>query len=284
VHAGANLSDPDKAKLRALNKQIPRSRPRSSRKLLAATKAGALVVDDKAKLAGLSDSAIAAAAQAAEARGLKGKWVIPLQNTTQQPALASLTTARRARSCSTIPGRAPRRATPTTRATPSPRFAQLRAQKAQLLGYPNYAAYVLEDQMANTPDKVEKFMAQLGPATTAEGGDRSEGHPGRHRQERPHFELKPWDWELYSEQVRKAKYDLDESEIKPYFELNNVLQNGVFYAANQLYGITFKERKDIPVYQPDVRVFEVFDKDGSQLGLMPISTISSATTNRAAPG
>ncbi len=268
VHAGANLSDPDKTKLRALNEQLSTLETAFEKKLLAATKAGALVVDDKAKLAGLSDSAIAAAAQAASGRGLKGKWVLPLQNTTQQPALASLSDrATREALFNNSWTRAEKgdgNDTSDTIAT----LAQLRAQKAQLLGFPNYAAYVLEDQMANTPDKVEKFMAQLGPATVAEAAIEAKDIQAVIDKSGQHFELKPWDWELYSEQVRKAKYDLDENEIKPYFELNNVLQNGVFYAANQLYGITFKERKDLPVYQPDVRAFEVYDKDGSQLGLM----------------
>jgi peptidyl-dipeptidase Dcp len=268
VRAGANLSDPDKTKLRALNEQLSTLETAFGRKLLAATKAGALVVDDKAKLAGLSDSAIAAAAQAAEGRGLKGKWVLPLQNTTQQPALASLSDrATRAQLFDNSWTRTEKGDANDTRDTIAT-LAQLRAQKAQLLGYPNYAAYVLEDQMANTPDKVENFMAQLGPAARAQADIEAKDIQAVIDKSGQHFELKPWDWEFYSEQVRKAKYDLDESEIKPYFEINNVLQNGVFYAANQLYGITFKERKDLPVYQPDVRAFEVDDKDGSPLGLM----------------
>lgn len=268
VHAGANLSDPDKTKLRALNEKLSTLETAFEQKLLAATKAGALIVGDKAKLAGLSDSAIAAAAQAAEGRGLKGKWVLPLQNTTQQPALASLTDrATREQLFDESWTRAEKGDANDTRETVVT-LAQLRAEKAQLLGFPNYAAYVLEDQMANTPDKVEKFMAQLGPATRAEADIEAKDIQAAIDKSGQRFELKPWNWEFYSEQVRKAKYDLDESEIKPYFEINNVLQNGVFYAANQLYGITFKERKDLPVYQPDVRCFEVDDKDGSQLGLM----------------
>ena len=268
VHAGANLSDPDKATLRALNEKLSTLETAFEQKLLAATKAGGLVVDDKARLAGLSDSAIAAAAQTAESRGLKGKWVLPLQNTTQQPALGSLTDrATRAQLFDNSWARAEKGDANDTRDTIAT-LAQLRAQKAKLLGYPNYAAYVLEDQMADTPDKVEKFMAQLGPAARAEAAIEAKDIQTVIDKSGQKFELKPWDWELYSEQVRKAKFDLDESEIKPYFEINNVLQNGVFYAANQLYGITFKERKDLPVYQPDVRCFEVDDKDGSQLGLM----------------
>ncbi len=267
VHAGAKLSDADKVKLRELNKQISTLETAFSQKLLAAGKAGALVVDSKDQLAGLGDDAIQAAAHAAEARKLKGKFVIALQNTTQQPPLASLSDrATRQKLFESSWTRAEKGDANDTRDTIAT-LANLRAQKAQLLGYPNYAAYVLEDQMAKTPDAVEKFLAQLIPATTAEEHREAGVIQSTIDKDGPHFDLKPWDWNRYAEQVRKAQYDLDEKEIKPYFELNTVLEKGVFYAANQLYGITFKERHDIPVYQPDVRVFEVFDKDGSQLGL-----------------
>ena len=137
-----------------------------------------------------------------------------------------------------------------------------------MLGFPNYAAYVLDDQMAKNPAAVETFLSKLVPAATAKARGEAKDIQAVINKGGKHFKLEPWDWELYAEQVRKAKYDLDENQVKPYFELNNVLENGVFYAANQLYGLTFKERKDIPVYQPDVRVFEVIDKDGSTLGLM----------------
>jgi len=268
VQAGARLSDADKAKLRALNETLSTLETKFDRLLLAGTKAGALVVDDKAQLAGLDDDGIAAAAHAAEDRKLKGKWVIPLQNTTQQPVLQSLqdrsVRERLFHNSWTRTEKGDANDTRDTIAT----LAQLRAQKAQLLGYPNYAAYVLEDQMAKTPDAVETFMRQLVPATTAKARAEAADIQAMIDKDGQKFALKPWDWELYAEQVRKAKYDLNEDEIKPYFELDNVLKNGVFYAANQLYGVTFKERKDLPVYQPDVRAFEVFDKDGSTLGLM----------------
>ena len=268
IRAGAKLSDADKAKLRTVNKQLSVLGATFQSRLLAGTKAGGLVVDDPAKLAGLDAAAIAAAAAAAKDRGLAGKYVVPLQNTTQQPALQSLT------------GRDVRHAlfdaswTRTekgdandTRATIT-QIAQLRAQKAALLGYPTYAAYVLDDQMAKTPQAVETFLAQLIPATAAKEHGEAADIQAVIKQSGGDFTLEPWDWELYSEQVRKARYDLNEDQLKPYFELDNVLKNGVFYAANKLYGLTFVERKDIPVYQPDVRVFEVHDKDGSTLGLM----------------
>ncbi|HEY1708567.1 MAG TPA: peptidyl-dipeptidase Dcp [Rhizomicrobium sp.] len=267
VHSGALLSDSDKEKLKALNKEEASLSTAFQQKLLAAAKAGALVVDDKAQLAGLSDEEIAAAAKAAEDRGMKGKYVIPLQNTTQQPALSSLENRDlREKLFNASWTRTEKGDANDTRETIS-RIAQIRAQKAQLLGYPNYSAYVLYDQMAKTPDAVKNFIAQLVPATAAKAADEAKQIQAMIDKKEKHFELKPWDWERYSDMVRKANYDLDDSELKPYFELNKVLQDGVFYAANQLYGITFKERHDIPVYQPDVRVFDVFDKDGSQLGM-----------------
>jgi peptidyl-dipeptidase Dcp len=268
VHAGAKLSAADKAKLKDLNKQISTLETAFEQKLLAAAKAGALVVDKKDDLAGLGDDGIAAAAKAAEGRKLNGKWVLPLQNTTQQPALQSLSNrAVRQKLFESAWTRAERGDANDTRATISS-LAQLRATKAKLLGFPNYAAYVLEDQMAKTPDAVEKFLGQLIPATAEEARREAKVLQAQIDKTGGHFQLKPWDWNFYAEQVRKAQYDLDENEIKPYFELDNVLKNGVFFAANQLYGLTFKERKDIPVWQPDVRVFEVTDKDGSPLGLM----------------
>ncbi|HUO93157.1 MAG TPA: M3 family metallopeptidase [Rhizomicrobium sp.] len=267
VHAGAKLSEADKAKLKDLNKQISTLETAFEQKLLAAAKDGALVIDNKADLAGLSDDAIAAAAKTAEGRGLKGKWVIPLQNTTQQPALQSLANRDvRERLFHNSWTRAERGDANDTRATIST-LANLRAIKAKLIGYPNYAAYVLEDQMAKTPEAVEKFLAQLIPPTAAESRREAKIVQAQIDKDGQHFQLKPWDWERYAEEVRKAQYDLDEDEIKPYFEVNNVLEKGVFYAANQLYGVTFKERHDLPVWHPDVRVFTVYDKDGSELGL-----------------
>ncbi|WP_158917181.1 peptidyl-dipeptidase Dcp [Caulobacter sp. S45] len=268
VHAGAKLSDADKVRLRELNKALSTLQTEFGHRLLAGTKAGALVVDDKSKLAGLSEGEIAAAAQAAAGRGLKDRWVVPLQNTTQQPSLQDLEdrTVREAlfQASWTRTEKGDANDTRTTIAA----IAKLRAEKAKLLGYPNFAAYTLEDQMAKTPEAVERFMAQLTPATDARIRADAETIQAMIAKDGQSFQLKPWDWERYAEQVRKARYDLDENQIKPYFELDNVLKNGVFYAANQLYGLTFKERKDIPVYQPDVRVFQVFDKDGSALGLM----------------
>jgi len=268
VHAGAQLSDADKAKLKALNTQLSTLETAFQQKLLAAAKAGALVVDDKAKLAGLDASAIGAAETAAKDRKLDGKLVLPLQNTTQQPALESLTDrSTREALFNSSWTRAEKGDANDTRAT-IVQIAQLRAQKAALLGYPNWAAYVLEDQMAKTPQAALAFMKQLVPATAAEQKREAAEIQSVIAKDGQSFTLKPWDWQLYSEQVRKAKYDLDQNQVKPYFELHTVLEQGVFYAANQMYGLTFKRRTDLPVYQPDVMVYTVYDKDGSELGLM----------------
>ena len=272
VMGGAKLSDADKAKLKDLNKEESTLQAQYNNKLLAASKDGALVIDDKSKLAGLSDEDINAAAQAAKDRKLDGKWVFTLQNTTQQPLLQDLTDRPTRQALFEASWTRAEKGNADDTREIIERLAQLRAQKAQLLGFPNYAAWTLEDQMAETPDNVMNFMGKLAPAAVArakvEAADiQKQIDKDQAALHQPTFKLEPWDWEHYAEEVRKAKYDLDDSQIKPYFELNNVLQNGVFYAANQLYGLTFKERKDIPVYNPDVRVFEVFDKDGKSLAL-----------------
>ena len=272
VLAGAKLSEADKAKMKDFNKEESTLQAQYNNKLLAAAKDGALVIDDKSKLAGLSDEDIAAAGQAAKDRHLDGKWVLTLQNTTQQPLLQDLTDrATRQALFEASWNRAEKGNGDDTRDIIE-RLAQLRAQEAKLIGFPNYAAWKLDDQMAKTPETVMDFMGKLGPAAVArakiEAADiQKQIDKDQAALKQPTFKLEPWDWEHYAEEVRKAKYDLDDSQIKPYFELDNVLQNGVFYAANQLYGLTFKERKDIPVYNPDVRVFEVFDKDGKSLAL-----------------
>ena len=266
VHAGARLSDADKDKLKKLNEEESTLSNRFTSKLLAATKAAAYSTTDKSALAGLNDAQIDAAAQAAKGRGKEG-YVLPLQNTTQQPDLAELSSrATRQAIFEASWTRAEHGGDNDTRET-IVRLAQLRAEKAHLLGYSTYAAWKLEDQMAKTPEAALKFMDALVPAATAKAEGEAKDIQALIDSQHGSFHLEPWDWEFYSEQVRKAKYDLDESQVKPYFEINNVLENGVFYAANQLYGLTFEERKDIPVYEPDVRVFEVFDVGHKPLAL-----------------
>ncbi|WCE06169.1 peptidyl-dipeptidase Dcp [Pseudoxanthomonas sp. JBR18] len=267
VRAGAQLSDADKATLRKLNVEETTLSTQFHQRLVAAAAAGAVTVDDKSQLAGMSDGAIASAAQDAKARGEDGKYLLALQNTTQQPELGALSNRDlRTRILEASETRTEHGDANDTRQIIQ-RLAQLRAQKAKLLGFDSYAAYSLADQMAKTPDAALKLLTDTVPAATA----KAKGEAAEIQQvidaQNGGFKLTAADWDYYAEQVRKQKYDLDESQIKPYFELDNVLKNGVFYAANQLYGVTFKERKDIPVYNPDVRVYEVFDADGKSLAL-----------------
>jgi peptidyl-dipeptidase Dcp len=266
VHFGANLPDPDKARLKALNEDASTLSNDFSTKLLEGTKAAAFSTPAGTDLDGFTEAQLSAAAQAAQKRKADG-YLILLQNTTQQPALASLNVrATRDAIFEHSWNRTERGDANDTRATVA-RLAQLRAQRAALLGYPNHAAWKLEDQMAKTPQTAVEFMDRLAPiasaAASAEGAAIQAVIDAQHGG----FALQPWDWDFYAERARKAQYEYDDAEVKPYFELNNVLENGVFYAANQLYGISFKERKDIPVYEPEVRVFEVSDADGKPLAL-----------------
>jgi len=266
VQAGANLSDAEKSELKKLNEEESTLSAAFSTKLLAATKAAAYVTTDKNALAGFSETRLKGAAQAAKDRKVEG-YVIPLQNTTQQPDLGSLSQrSTRQAIFENSWNRAERDGMNDTRETVA-RMAQVRAQKAKLLGFPNYGAWKLQDQMAKTPEAAVKFMDSLVPGATAKAIAEGKDIQALIDAQKGGFAVEASDWDFYAQQVRKAKYDLDEDQIKPYFELNNVLENGVFYTATQLYGITLKERHDIPVYHPDVRVFDVFDSDGKQLAL-----------------
>jgi len=266
VRSGANLSEADKTELKKLNEEISTLSNAFSTKLLAATKDGAYVTTDQSALAGLTDAQIAAAAQAAQSRKQDG-YVLPLQNTTQQPDLAFLSVRATRQALFEKSWNRTERGDANDTRDDIAHLAQLRARRAQLLGYPNHAAWKLGDQMAKTPEAALKFMDALVPGATAKAASEGKDIQDLIDTQKGDFTLQPWDWDFYADQVRKAKYNLNEAEVKPYFELNNVLENGVFYAANQLYGITFKERKDIPVYQSDVRVFEVSDADGKPLAL-----------------
>jgi peptidyl-dipeptidase Dcp len=266
VHYGANLSAASKQQLKNLNKEESALADEFSKKLLAAAKAGRYVTADRAELAGLGEAQLAAAAQDAKSRNAEG-FLIPLQNTTRQPVLASLSVrATRERIFRNSWDRAEHGDENDTRSSLT-RLAQIRAQRAQLLGFPSHAAWKLKDQMAKTPQAALDFMAALVPVATAAAAREAKDIQAVIDSQRGGFVPEAWDWAFYGEQVRQARFDLDEAEIKPYFELDNVLQAGVFFAANQLYGISFKERKDIPVYEPDVRVFEVADENGKALAL-----------------
>jgi len=267
VRAGAQLSEADKIRMRALNQELSKLRTDFTKKLLAGTKAGALVVDNASDLAGLSDAEIQAASDAAKSRGLTGKWVLPLQNTTQQPAQAELKNrAVRQRLFELSTMRTSRGDSNDTRGTIR-HMAELRAEQAKLLGFPTWATYSLDDQGAKNPDNAIKLLTDVVAPATARAREEIADMQKLIDAQGGGFKLQPWDYQYYAEQVRKAKYDLDESQIKPYFELNSVLQNGVFFAANKLYGLTFRERHDIPVWHPDVRTFDVIDANGQPLAL-----------------
>ncbi len=267
VHAGARLSGADKAKLKELNKEEASLQAKFINQLLAATKAGALVTSNAADLAGLSNDEIQAAALAAKGRGFDGRWLVPLQNTTQQPMLAEMTARPTREKLFTASWTRTAHGDANDTRDTIAKLAALRAKRAALLGFPNHAAWSLELQMAKTPAAVEQFLGRLVPPSVANAKREAGDIQSLIDQQHGGFALAPWDWDFYAEQVRKAKYDLNSAELAPYFELDRVLQDGVFYAAHELYGITFKERHDLPVYQPDVRVFEISDADGKPLAL-----------------
>jgi peptidyl-dipeptidase Dcp len=268
IRAGAQLPADQQVRLKHINEQLSTLQAAFHRKLLAASAAGALIAHDAAALAGLSATDMVAASHAAAARKRSGSWLLPLQNTTQQPALGQLSDrATRQQLFDQSWNRTERGDVNDTRSTVAA-IAQLRAEKAALLGFPNYAAFVLTDQMAQTPNAVRAFLGGLVPFERRKNGASVAALQAQIAKDGKTFKLAPWDWEYYSAALTKATLDFDTADVRPYLELDNVLRNGVFYAANQLYGVTFRERHDLPVYEPDVRVFSVFDRDGSPLGLI----------------
>lgn len=265
--AGANLPEAQKQQLKTLNQEAARLSTQFTNKLLAATKAGGLVVEDVQQLAGLSASDLAVARAAAKARGLENAWLLVLQNTTQQPALQSLTVrATRQALFRAALTRSEKNDDNDTRQLVL-RLSQVRAEQARLLGFASFATWQLQDQMAKTPEAALAFMRNIVPAARARAEREAAAIQQTIDKQQGDFTLSAWDWNFYAEQVRRAQYDLDENQIKPYFELNTVLEQGVFWAATQLYGITFAQRHDLPVYHPDVQVYEIFDADGSGLAL-----------------
>ena len=271
VRAGARLSDAQQARLKDLNKQISALTTRFKQNVLKATTDGAVIVEDVAELDGLSAEQVGAAAAAAAARGLTGKWLIALQNTTNQPVLAQLTNrSMRERIYRASTSRGVGGATDNTAVIAE--LVLLRAERATLLGFPDHAAYQIADESAGTPEAVRGMIAQVAPAalarTQAEAADLQKVIDAEATAAgKASFALQPWDWSFYAEKVRKSRYDFDQALVAPYFELDHVLEDGVFYAAHQLYGLSFRERHDLPVYQQDVRVFEVSDADGKPLAL-----------------
>ncbi|MGV9012758.1 MAG: M3 family metallopeptidase [Flavobacteriales bacterium] len=268
VRAGALLNSADQKSLRALNEEESKLTTLFSENLLKEVNNAAVLVDDKAQLDGMTDAEIEAAAIAAKEKGSEGKWLITLQNTTMQPVLGELKNRALRERIFTASTQRGMLGNATDQTATVSRLAQLRAQRAKLLGFPNYAAYSLDDQMAKTPDAAVKLLTGMVPAAVKNVKAEAAKLQAVIDKEKGGFTLAPWDWDFYAEKVRKAEYDLDESQIKPYFELDRVLHDGVFFAANRMYGISFKERKDLPVYRPEVRVFEVFDADSSTIGLI----------------
>ena len=249
---GALLDEPGKAELRKLNEEQAALVAKFGENALKDNNDSAVIIDDVSQLAGLDDDAIAAAAAAAKERKLDGKWLIAMVNTTTQPSLQSLQNrALRERLYKASIARGARGNAFDNRDVIL-RMVALRAERAKLLGYPDHATYVLEQQMAKTPKAARDILVGLAkPAVVAAKLDAARLQKVIDAEARAHkteaFKLAPWDWAYYAEKLRTQEFDLDESQIRPYFELNNVLQNGVFFAANKLYGLTFKERKDLPV-------------------------------------
>ncbi|SEK87009.1 peptidyl-dipeptidase Dcp [Roseateles sp. YR242] len=272
VRAGAKLDDAGKARMKAINAEMATLGARFNQNVLAEVNDSAVVVDKVEDLAGLSDEQIATAATAAKTRGLEGKYVIALLNTTGQPVLSELENrALRERIYKTSIARGSRGNEFDNTALVS-RVVTLRAERARLLGFATHADFVLSDETARNQQAVNGMLRQLAPAAVAAArreGDDLQAMIDREQaaKHQPSFKLAAWDWSFYSEKVRAAKYGFDESQLKPYLEMKNVLENGVFYAAGQLYGVTFKERKDLPVYHKDVLVYDVFNADGSQLAI-----------------
>jgi peptidyl-dipeptidase Dcp len=265
--AGANLSPENKEKVKKINEELATLSAQFGNKLLQARKNGAILFSDVKELDGLSAEELAAAKTKATEAGQDGKYLISLLNTTQQPLLPSLTNrATREKIFNASWYRAEKNDSADTRSILE-KMALLRMQKAQLMGKKSYAEWRLQDQMAKTPANALDLLAKIAKPAVAKAKIEAKEIQDLIDAQKAGFTLEPWDWNYYSEQVRKAKYDLDESQIKPYFEVKTVLEKGVFYAAKVMYGISFKVRKDLPVYHPDVVAYEVFDKDGKSMAI-----------------
>ena len=267
VRAGAMLSDTDKTRMQEINAELATLQAAFGQNVLAEGNASAVVVDSREELSGLADGAVAAAADAATARDLDGKYLVSLLNTSGQPVLSSLENrALRERVMVDSLARGSQGGEYDYREIITS-IARLRAERAAMLGFPNHAAYVLEEQTAQTVDAVNDRLTSLVPPAVANANREADDLQAMAQAEQANFELEAWDWSFYTEKVRAERFNFDASELRPYFEIENVIEKGVFFAANQLYGLTFEERPNLPAYHPDVRVWEVFDSDGTALGL-----------------
>lgn len=265
--AGANLSAADKEKLKQINQELASLSTQYSNKLLEARKQGGVFFTDAKELDGLSADEIAAAASDAKNAGKPGQYLLALQNTTQQPLLQNLKNrATREKLFKASWTRAEKGDGNDTRETIE-KLAKLRLRKAQILGKKSFAEWKLQDQMAKTPEAATNLMNQIATPAVETARREAKDIQDLIDQQNGGFNVEPWDWNFYAEQVRKAKFDLDESQIKPYFEITTVLEKGVFFAAEKFYGLTFKKRTDLPVYHPDVVTYEVFDHDGKSIAI-----------------
>jgi peptidyl-dipeptidase Dcp len=267
THAGAHLTDAQREELKGLNEELSKLETLFGKNLLNDTNDLAVVVDDVAELDGLSENEIAACAAAAKSRGLEGKWLVGMVNFTGHPLLSSMknrSLRERIMKNSLIKGA---RSNENDNRPIILQIVKLRAKRAELFGVKTHAEHVLQDRNAQNPENVHKMLKQIAPAAVrnarAEGADLQKAIDASGE----NYALESWDWDLYTEAVRMEKYNLDTTAMRPYFELERVLHDGVFFAANKLFGITFKERKDIVTYHPDARAFEVFNEDGSKLAL-----------------
>jgi len=268
VRAGAKLTEAQKERIREINSEISSATTEFQKNLLQAGREGAVLVETAEELAGFSEGELAAAAQLATSRGHEGMYMIPITNTTRQPALVKLDNRDvRQRVWEASANRATGLNGGVDNRPLVLKLARLRAEKAAMLGYESWAAYALEPQMAGTPEAASTMLQNLASSVVVNTEAEAEAIRGQIAKEGQNHDLKPWDWEYYAEKVRQAQYDLDEDLLKPYFEFENVLQNGVYHTMNLLFGVTFEERFDIPVYAEGVRVFDVFDADGSLVGL-----------------
>ena len=268
VRAGAQLTESQKERIRQINAELSSATTEFQKNLLTAAQNGAVVVESREELAGLSDAQINAAAERAEARGLEGSYLIPITNTTRQPILASLDNRDlRQRVWEASANRATGRNGDVDNRPLALKLAKLRAEKAALLGYESWAHYGLERQMAGTPEAALTMLGNLASSVVANTRAEAEAIRDRIARDGQDHELEPWDWEYYAEKVRQETYEIDEDLLKPYFELESVLNNGVFHTMNLLFGVTFVERTDLPVYADGVRTYDVLDADGGQIGL-----------------
>lgn len=268
VRAGAKLSDSEQKRIREINEQLSSATTQFQNNLLALTKERSVIIENVDELAGMSEADIAAAAQAAEARDMKGKYLLPITNTTRQPVLTSLSnreTRQKVWEASANRGLGENGGIDNRPLVIQ--MAQLRAERAKILGFDSHASFTLQNQMAKNPEAAFKMLQDLAPGVVTKAKQEAEDIKEAMKADGITDDVQPWDWEYYAEKVRASKYQFDENLIKPYFEINRVLVDGMFYTYGKLYGISFKERHDLPVYHPSVRVFDVMDKDGGLVGI-----------------